>query len=463
VTQAEPLDYESFLRAKVAVASRDGVDIKPGAISPVLKPHQRAIVEWMVVGGRRACFASFGLGKTLIQLETLRLILDARGGPGLIVLPLGVRQEFMRDAALIGLEPRFIRRPEEIEPWGIHLTNYETVRDGKLDPALFTATSLDEASALRGFGGTKTFRELMRVFEPVKYRFVATATPSPNEYIEILSYAAFLGIMDVGEAKTRFFKRDSTQADRLTIHPHKEREFWLWVASWGLFVQRPADLGPEYSDDGYVLPELDVRWHEVPSDHSTAGVDRDGQGQIFRTSAIGVTAAASEKRNSLPARIAKMMELRAEDPGAHRLLWHDLEAEREAIEAAVPAAVSVYGTQELDERERRVIAFSDGEVQELASKPVLLGSGCNFQRHCSRRRCSTLRPPSVSPRRPERERETALPYEEARCESRPIPVARRAGVRAGPAGAPARVRGVQRVRPARVAPGRFYGVVSRRA
>jgi DNA modification methylase len=377
------LDYEAFLRAKVAISARQGMELEASAVHPVLMPHQAAIVQWGVHGGRRGIFASFGLGKTLIQLEILRQILAQKGGAGLIVLPLGVRQEFMRDAALIGVEPRFIRSPADIEPWGIHLTNYETVRDGKLDPALFTVTSLDEASALRGFGGTKTFREFMRLFAPVRYRYVATATPSPNEYIEILSYSAFLGIMDVGEAKTRFFKRDSTRADKLTLHPHKEREFWLWVASWGLFLNRPSDLGPEYSDDGYVLPELDVHWHEVVSDHSTAGADRDGQVQMFRNSAIGVTAAASEKRNSLGARIDKMMELRAEDPMAHRLLWHDLEAERSAIAEAIPGAVAVWGNQDLEERERRVISFSDGEIQELASKPVLLGSGCNFQRHCS--------------------------------------------------------------------------------
>jgi hypothetical protein len=283
----------------------DGPEISPGEIHPVLKPHQRAIVQWAVRGGRRGIFASFGLGKTLIQLETLRLILAQKSGAELIVLPLGVRQEFTRDAAMIRLKPKFIRSPTEIESERIYLTNYETVRDGKLNPALFTVASLDEASALRGFGGTKTFREFMRLFAPVRYRFVATATPSPNEYIEILSYSAFLGIMDVGEAKTRFFKRDSIQADKLTLHPHKAHEFWLWVASWALFVQKPSDLG--FSDDGYVLPELDVRWHEVDSDHSTAGADRDGQVQMFRNSAIGVTNAAREKRDTLSLRVERMV------------------------------------------------------------------------------------------------------------------------------------------------------------
>src|SRR5690606_29419305 len=131
------------------------------------------------------------------------------------------------------------------------------------------------------------------------------------------------------------------KADQLTVHPHKEDEFWLWVNSWGAFIQRPSDLG--FSDDGYDLPPLDVRWHEVPSDHSKAGAEKDGQGKLLKTDAIGIVDASREKRENLPGRVAKLMELRAEDPGAHRLIWHDLEAERHAIEAAIPEVTSIWG------------------------------------------------------------------------------------------------------------------------
>ncbi len=191
-----------------------------------------------------------------MQLEAVRIVTEKVGGIGLIILPLGVRQEFMRDADMLGTKVKFIRTDAEIEPGFIHLTNYESVREGKIDPAKFTCVSLDEASCLRGFGGTKTFREFMatiagddrrdlanqKVTEGVPYRFVATATPSPNEFIELLAYSAFLGVMDVSQSKTRFFKRNSEKADQLTIHPHKIREFWLWVASWAIFVQKPSDI-----------------------------------------------------------------------------------------------------------------------------------------------------------------------------------------------------------------------------
>lgn len=375
--------YHAFLAAKVVVAKDEGIRVPPAALHPLLKDHQREIVHWAVAKGRAAVFASFGLGKTMMQLEIARVVLEHEGDEAraLIVLPLGVRQEFMRDAAFLGMSPRFIRRSAEVEGAGIYLTNYESVREGKVDPALFTLVSLDEAAVLRGFGGTKTFRELMKLFAVTKYRIVATATPSPNEYIELLAYAAFLGVMEVGEAKTRFFKRDSSNADKLTLHPHKEREFWEWVSTWAVFITKPSDLG--HDDTGYDMPPVEVRWHEVATDHGGAGQDRDGQMRLIKNAALGVTEASAEKRDSLPARIAKMQEIRAEDPAAHRVIWHDLEAERHAIEAAIPGVVSAYGSQNLDERERAIIAFSDGEVPELAVKPSIAGTGCNFQRHCS--------------------------------------------------------------------------------
>lgn len=385
--------YLDFLRAKIVHSPPLGFAVDDLEVNPLLKPHQREIVRWAVLGGRRAIFAAFGLGKSIMQLETLRLILkNAGGGRALIVCPLGVRQEFKHDAEMLGLEIKFIREIAEADGDGLYLTNYESVRDGKIDPADFLAVSLDEASVLRSFGGTKTFREFMRILAGddrsgtrtagVKFRFVATATPSPNQYIELLAYAAFLDVMDVAQAKTRFFKRNSEKADQLTIHPHKELEFWYWINTWAIFLQRPSDLG--YSDDGYILPEIEVHWHEVRVDHRNAGHEKDGQAKMFRSAAIGLQDAAREKRDSLPQRIEKMREIIDESPEDHVILWHDLEREREAITRAVPDAVEVYGALDLDIREQRVIDFSEGRSKYLATKPKLSGSGCNFQRHCHR-------------------------------------------------------------------------------
>ncbi|MBP1222622.1 DNA methyltransferase [Flavobacterium sp. 1355] len=392
--------YDEFLQSKIRIAQKEGFDLDLSDISPKLKDHNKLMVKWLVEGGRRACFASFGLHKTVTQLEAIRCTLLKTGGRGLIIAPLGVRAEFSKDAVnILGWDsgPKFIRRIDEASETGIYITNYETVRDGKLDPRLFQVASLDEASILRGLGGSKTFREFMRLFtgdagpngdrrgtECVPYRFVATATPSPNDYIELLAYADFLGVMDVSQAKTRFFKRDSTKADKLTLHAHKEEEFWLWVSSWALFVSKPSDITGEENDDaGYILPPLDIRWHEIASDHSDAGNDKRGQYQMYNEVAIGLEGSAKEKRKSLRDRVNKMLELRDQDINAHRILWHDLEDERRLIEKSIPGCKSVFGSQKLELREEIVLKFSNGELQELAGKPSMLGSGTNLQKHCS--------------------------------------------------------------------------------
>ncbi len=374
--------YQEFLRRKIRLSESQGVPCIPGQVNPRLKPFQRDITAWAAAGGRRAIFASFGLGKTWMQLEVARLVLEAKGGRGLIVCPLGVvRIEFLPAAATLGIPARFVCTMDEVAEDGVvYLTNYETVREGKLDPGAFTVVSLDEAAVLRSFG-SKTFGEML--FGPmagVPYRYVATACPNPNEYLELISYAHFLGVMDMGEAKTRFFRRNSEHADHLTLHPHKEREFWLWVASWAIFVQKPSDLG--YSDEGYLLPPLDIRWHELPTDHHRAGAEKSGQARLFHSTAKGITEASREKRESLPARMAALLSLRREDPAAHRLIWHDLEAERRALEEALPQAVAVYGAQDLEAREQAIVDFAEGRLQELCAKPVMLGSGVNLQRYC---------------------------------------------------------------------------------
>ncbi len=373
-------DYLDFLRRKIKLASFSGFEIDEAEINPILKPHQKRIVQWGVQGGNRAIFASFGLGKSVMQIEVTRLVQKRAGGKVLIVCPLGVRQEFKRDGAMLGVHFEFIRRPEEMtDGQDFYLTNYESIRDGRLDPNLFTVVSLDEASVLRSYG-SKTYQEFLPLFSGVKFKFVATATPSPNRYKELIHYAGFLGIMDTGQALTRFFQRDSTQANNLTLYPHKEREFWLWLNSWAIFLQKPSDLG--FDDTGYDLPPLQVHYHEVLTDLTNAGSEKDGQGLLFKDAALGLKEAAAEKRDSLPARIECLETILDNDPDSHYLIWHHLEAERHAIKQAIPEAVSVYGTQDLDEREQAIVDFSDGKFKYLSVKPEIAGSGCNFQRHC---------------------------------------------------------------------------------
>ena len=304
----------------------------------------------------------------------------------MIVLPLGVKQEFTQDAVnVLGYDaPVYCRSMEEVESCdsSIVLTNYERVRDGDIRPDYFVATSLDEASVLRSFG-SKTYQTFLDKFKNVSYKLVATATPSPNKYKELIHYAGYLEIMDTGQALTRFFQRDSTKANNLTLYPNMEDEFWLWVSSWALFITKPSDVNPKYSDEGYVLPPLDVRWHEIPIHYGDTS-DKTGQMQLFTEAAAGLKEAAEVKRNSIDQRVEKMKEIVESSPEEHFLLWHDLESERKAILKAIPEVVDIYGSQDYDIREKRVIDFAQGRIKLFATKKSISGSGCNFQRYCHR-------------------------------------------------------------------------------
>lgn len=377
-------DYEHFLAAKVDFDSRTGFEIDLDDVHPALFDHQRRIVQWAVRGGRRAIFAAFGLGKSIMQLEILRQILKREGGMALIVCPLGVRTEFAHDARRLGVQTRFIRRNSEVDGQGIYVTNYESIRDGKLDPSQFVAVSLDEAAILRSYG-SKTYQTFLPLFSDVQYRFVATATPSPNRYKELIHYAGYLGIMDTGSALTRFFKRDSTKANNLTLHPHHEKTFWLWLNSWSVFLQSPADIGCDAT--GYDLPELDVVWAEVDADHTSVKFDRDGAAPLFKGAALSMVDAAKEKRDTIEQRVAKLCGMVSQHDavtgGDQVIIWCDLNAEQDAIEKAMRrlgfSYSSIHGSLDPDESERRLEEWRARKTKVLIGKPVMLGVGVNLQ------------------------------------------------------------------------------------
>lgn len=399
-------DYAEFLRAKATIAQTAGFDVDPGEINPILKPHQALLVNWAVRGGRRAIFAAFGTGKTIIQIETLRLVLTRSGGRGLIVCPLGVQQEFMHDAAMLGVTLHRLRTTDQalaLPAGAIAITNYEPVRDGKLDPNLFTAATLDEAAILRSFG-SKTYQTFLTLFDQVAYRFVATATPSPNRYKELIHYSAFLGILDSGQALTRFFKRDSTQANNLTLLESQEANFWLWLASWSAWLQSPADLcdcechampvngravGCECSCAEYTLPELVIREQEIQIDHlERLNIERhNGQTYLLADSAKSLSAAAKEKRATIPARVDRLLGILA-DYGAvgdldQVIVYCHLNDEQRAIERALAAAGITYssidGSMPSEEAERLLAEWRSGTTVALVGKPVMLGVGLNLQ------------------------------------------------------------------------------------
>lgn len=382
------MEYQEFLSNKMAISSQTGFDVSIDELTASLFPHVKDTVIWAIQGGCRAIFSKFGMHKTVTQLEIIRIILKYEGGKGLIVCPKRVVIEFISQAKKhLNMDISYVRTMEEANVCNtdVMVTNYERVRDGepgiRIEPSYFTVTSLDEASVLRGFG-TKTYQEFLPLFSDVPYRFVATATPSPNRYKELIHYAGYLGVMDTGQALTRFFQRDSTKANNLTLYESKESEFWLWVSTWSLFLTKPSDLG--YPDDGYDLPELCVHEEIVNVDNSTAGADRDGQVKMFREAALGLADAAKERRDNMEEKIARVVEIinRPENKDDHFLLWHDLESERHELCKAISGCKAVYGSQDDKEADQIIQDFKDGRLKYLAAKPEMLGEGLNFQYHC---------------------------------------------------------------------------------
>lgn len=379
--------YKDFLESKIVAAETFGTEIASADLSKYLLPHQGVIVPWCIAGGRRAIFASFGLGKSIIQLEIAKQIIRATGKPFLICMPLGVVGEFRRDneALATGYDIEYITDTDQITGYDlkIYVTNYERIRMGDINASKFGGVSFDEASILRNLQ-TETTNYVLNYFREINYRFVATATPTPNDYIEILNYADYLGVIDRGHALTRFFQRDSTKAGNLTLYENKKEEFWKWVSTWAVFINKPSDLG--FDDTGYLLPKMHI--HEIEVENLTDEIITNKAGDLvmFKDTTKSLIDTSREKSSSIDIRVEKAFEIVNEHPQESCILWHHLEAERIAIEKKFAGFEirSVYGGQSNAEKENLLIGFSDRKYQLLSTKPKIAGSGCNFQHACSR-------------------------------------------------------------------------------
>lgn len=359
-----PADYADFINAKAAIATRGGPIVEPDRVNPTLHPWQRELVAWAARTQRAAIWADTGLGKTFMMIEWARL----SGPTSLIVAPLAVCAQTVREAAKLGITAAFVRDSTEITGPGIWVTNYERVEN--INPDLIDAVALDESSILKQSTG-KTRTMLIEHFADVPARLACSATPAPNDPEELTNQAEFLGRMARNHMLAAYFVHDQ---DGWRLKGHALRPMIEWMTSWAVAIRRPSDIGG--SDEGYDLPGLNIVPHYVD-----AKIEADGQ--LFATELGGVSGRSQVRRQTLEARVDEAARLVAEEPDEPWLLWVGMNAESDALAAAIPGAVNVHGSLDPDEKARLLLGFADGDYRVLITKPSIASMGMNWQ-HCAR-------------------------------------------------------------------------------
>lgn len=359
------MSYADFLASKIREAPEIGIKVTESDVNPMLHPWQQEIVAWAVRTGRAAVWADTGLGKTFMQLEWARL----SGATSLIVAPLAVCAQTVREAEKLGIVARYVRGPEQITGPGLWITNYEMVQRFPAD--LFDAVVLDEASLLKNSAGAMRTL-LIEHFRTVPRRLACTATPAPNDSEELTNQAEFLGVISRVEMLAAYFVHDSDAGWRLK--GHARGPMFRWMASWALAIRMPSDMG--YDDTGYVLPGLDIKEHLLH-------VDAVPEGQLFATDIGGVGGRALVRRATLDARVEKAAELVMAEPNEPWLVWCGLNDEAAEMEKLIPGSVNVHGSLSPEDKADLLLAFADGAIRVLITKPSVASQGLNFQ-HCAR-------------------------------------------------------------------------------
>ena len=349
------------------------------ALNSSLFPHQEAVTAFALEQGCSALFLDTGLGKTFCALEWGRVIVEHTNRPVLMLAPLACAKQHEQEAERRGIDAKAIIEPAQVTGPRVYITNYD--RLAKFDLAKFGGVILDESSILKSFTG-KTTRALIDGFRETPYRLCCTATPAPNDHTELGQHAAFLGVMSSPEMLSRWFITDQSLMGRYRLKAPAVRPFWDWVASWGRAISKPSDLG--FSDDGFALPDLDLRRHVVRADVSTdTGEEKNGQYRLIRLPQTSATSIHQEKRLTVAARADTIAGIVSAEPGEAWVIWCDTDYEADALAKRLPDATEVRGSMTLLQKERRLGAFSSGEVKHLITKPSVAGYGLNWQ-HCAR-------------------------------------------------------------------------------
>lgn len=364
------MEYTEFIRGKFSRVGDSGFDACASDISNKLYDWQREIVAWALRKGRAALFCDCGLGKGPMQFQWAQKVCDHTKGNVLIVAPLAVNKQAIREGVKFDVEINQCRTQDDVKP-GVNITNYEMVHH--FSPELFSGVVLDESGILKAFMG-KMRRELTSMFAATPFRLACTATPAPNDHTELGNHSEFLGYYTLQEMQSRWFKNDGFEAGKYVLKGYAEEDFWKWCASWSVCIQSPADLG--YSSEGYNLPELHVVPHVVTVDECAFD-----KGLLIDTTSLNVKTLHDELRKSAPARAQTVADIvnATHDPA---LVWCFTDYESKELMARIPDAVEVRGSMPAEEKASRMEGFSDGNIRVLVTKPKIAGWGLNWQ-HCN--------------------------------------------------------------------------------
>lgn len=363
--------YHELIARKQVAFERHGIEDMPD-LHPGMFPYQRDVTAFLLNAGRGAAFLDTGLGKSFVALEYGRVVAEHTGKPVLMLAPLAVAPQHVREAHKFGLEARVVTCQDDVGP-GVNVTNYAKI--DHFDPAAFGGVILDESSIIKNFTGATT-RKMIRLFEATPFRLACTATPAPNDHMELGQHSQFLGVMNSNEMLSRWFIADQTNMGRYRLKGHAVKPFWNWVASWSRCIAKPSDLG--YSDDGFVLPPLNLHRHEVKAD-----ITVDAGDTLFRIPDTSATAIHREKRLTAEQRADTIAEIVNSERDEPWIVWCDTDYEADALMSRLADAVEVRGSMADTVKESRLVGFSEGSVRVLVSKPSLAGFGLNWQ-HCAR-------------------------------------------------------------------------------
>jgi superfamily II DNA or RNA helicase len=366
VSAFSPAEYEQFIKGKLRADIASGFDYDV-PVGPLFD-FQAACVKWALKRGRAALFLDTGLGKTLCQCTWAQLVHEHTGMNIIIAAPLCVAQQTVEEAAKFGITVKYCRAQDQVEP-GITITNYEMLGHFELDS--FVGVVLDESSILKSHT-SRTRAEIVAAFRDTPYKLSCTATPSPNDYIELGNQADFLGVMSAQEMLATFFTHDGGDTSKWRLKGHGKTRFWEWMASWSICIRNPADLG--FDGSAYELPPLNI------IEHTVSGGDLL-EGQLFAVVAQSLSERREAKRNSMADRIALAAKI-ANDCDGPVIVWCHLNDESEALAAAIPDAVEVTGSMTADDKEAKIMRFTHGEARGIVSKASIAGYGLNWQ-HCN--------------------------------------------------------------------------------